>query len=451
MTRIFISHKHSDEKIAYKLSDFFITALNLKDEDILCTSDPDSGLSFNSNTISDQLKSNLKEADALVAVITADSLRSPWIPFEIGSFWPTEKSIILILGPSLTPDNLPGPLKGWLSISIENDKAFEQLNKVINQLDKELDIRQNINRSRRDRHLTDFLIQFRAWKSQLPPIDTSQQEQIEQLNDQIKEFKKSHQSLQQRLEEKENETNHLRETNNNQQQEKQQIEESLQSRIDELNHQLEQNKIQSQSDQKKLNEKESITSQLKEQLQQLKISSKSNKNTEPELKSEKGIDYSRLRNLLAAEKWKEADQETSNVMLQAAGQKQGWLDTDDINKFPCEDLRTINQLWLYFSDGKFGFSVQKEIYLSLGGTRDYDQKIWEKFGDRVGWRKGGEWLDYYDLNFDKTAQEAHLPLAPLVIKTAQEAHLPISTQLHLKIIRFLATWLRVSLLSRKDL
>ena len=409
MTRIFISHKHSDETIAYKLSDFFITALNLKDEDILFTSAPDSGLSFNSNTISDQLKSNLKEADALVAVITADSLRSPWIPFEIGSFWPTEKSIILILGPSLTPDNLPGPLKGWLSISIENDKAFEQLNKVINQLAKELDIRENINRSRRDRHLTDFLTQFRAWKPQLPKIDTSQQEQIEQLNDQLKEFKKSHQSLQQRLEEKETETNNLRETNNNQQQEKQQIEQSLKSRIDELNHQLEQNKIKSQSDQNKLNEKESIISQLKEQLKQLENSSKSNKTTEPQLKSEKGIDYRKLRNLLAAEKWKEADQETFNVMLQAAGRQQkGYLNTSDIDKFPCEDLRTINQLWLYFSDGKFGFSVQKEIYLSLGGT---SIEIWKKFGDRVGWRKGGQWLEYSDLNFDKTALEAHLPRA----------------------------------------
>ena len=48
--------------------------------------------------------------------------------------------------------------------------------------------------------------------------------------------------------------------------------------------------------------------------------------------------------------------------------------------FPCDDLRTIDQLWVHYSNGKFGFSVQKKIYMDeLGGTRDYDKKIWEEF------------------------------------------------------------------------
>ena len=127
---------------------------------------------------------------------------------------------------------------------------------------------------------------------------------------------------------------------------------------------------------------------------------------EVELKSERGVDYTRLRDLLAAGEWKEADEETTTVMLRAAGREsQGWLDVEDIAYFPCEDLRTINQLWLHYSDGKFGFSVQKEIYESLGGTRDK----WEKFGDRVGWIKGGNWLFYSDLTFDIKAPHAHLP------------------------------------------
>ena len=52
----------------------------------------------------------------------------------------------------------------------------------------------------------------------------------------------------------------------------------------------------------------------------------------------------------------------------ALGQKEGWLGSEDIENFPCEDLRTINQLWLDYSDGKFGFSVMKEIYESRVGT-----------------------------------------------------------------------------------
>ena len=131
-----------------------------------------------------------------------------------------------------------------------------------------------------------------------------------------------------------------------------------------------------------------------------------------ELKSEKGVDYSQLRDLLAAGKWQEADEETARVMCLAAGrEEEGWLRTEDIDNFPCEDLRTINQLWLHYSNGKFGFSVQKEIYQSLGGTREYNEEVWKKFCDRVGWRVKGEWLYYEDLTFDlEAAPVGHLPL-----------------------------------------
>jgi serine/threonine protein kinase len=132
------------------------------------------------------------------------------------------------------------------------------------------------------------------------------------------------------------------------------------------------------------------------------------------LKSARGVNYSKLQQLLAAGNWKEADEETGKVMCQVAGrEKEGWLRREDIDNFPCEDLRTINQLWLHYSNGKFGFSVQKEIYESLGGTREFNTKVWEKFGARVGWRKGGKWLEYTELTFNIVAPKAHLPFYSL--------------------------------------
>ena len=123
-----------------------------------------------------------------------------------------------------------------------------------------------------------------------------------------------------------------------------------------------------------------------------------------------GVNYTNLRDLLAAGKWKEADAETTRAMLQAAKrEEEGWFRYEDIENFSCEDLRIIDQLWVSASQGKFGFSVQKEIYESLGGTREYNEGGWDKFGDRVGWRKGGSWLDYSDLTFKLTAPTAHLP------------------------------------------
>ncbi len=129
-----------------------------------------------------------------------------------------------------------------------------------------------------------------------------------------------------------------------------------------------------------------------------------------ELRSERGVDYTKLRDLLAAGEWKKADQETGKVMCQAAGREQEcWLHGHSIDNFPCEDLRTINQLWLYYSNEKFGFSVQKEIYENLGGTREYDEEVWTKFCDYIGWRKGGNWLNYSELTFNQAAPKAHLP------------------------------------------
>ncbi|WP_410175078.1 GUN4 domain-containing protein [Nodularia spumigena] len=66
-------------------------------------------------------------------------------------------------------------------------------------------------------------------------------------------------------------------------------------------------------------------------------------------------------------------------------------------------------MWVKYSNGRFGFSVQKRIYQSLGGTREYNREIWEAFGDKVGWRKGGNWLHYTDITFDIKSPEAHLP------------------------------------------
>ena len=144
---------------------------------------------------------------------------------------------------------------------------------------------------------------------------------------------------------------------------------------------------------------------------------------EVELKTEKGVDYTKLRDLLAAGKWKEADQETAKVICQATGrEKRAWPrpNMEDINNFSCEDLRTINQLWLHYSDNKFGFSVQKKIYESLGGTREYNEDVWKNFCDGIGWRKGESWLSYSDLTFNlELAPQAHLPSFWVIVTVVQ--------------------------------
>ncbi|NJL69056.1 MAG: protein kinase [Microcoleus sp. SM1_3_4] len=129
------------------------------------------------------------------------------------------------------------------------------------------------------------------------------------------------------------------------------------------------------------------------------------------LESEKGIDYSLLEKLLAEKNWRAADEETSVKMLEVMQQKsRGYLSEEDIRKFPAVDLQTIDQLWVRYSHRRFGFSVQKGLWVKLGGKPGvYDATIWEKFGDRVGWRIDNQWVYYSELNFTSKAMPGHLP------------------------------------------
>ncbi|KAM3100655.1 GUN4 domain-containing protein [Phormidesmis sp. 146-12] len=122
--------------------------------------------------------------------------------------------------------------------------------------------------------------------------------------------------------------------------------------------------------------------------------------------------YRSLQNYLSNGRWKEADQETDKVMLEVANRtEERYLRVEDVQQFPCEDLRTIDQLWVKFSGGRFGFSVQKQIYIDAGNPLDgtYHKGSWEKFSDRVEWMKNPEYSSYDDVTFDVSAREGHLP------------------------------------------
>ena len=145
------------------------------------------------------------------------------------------------------------------------------------------------------------------------------------------------------------------------------------------------------------------------------------------LLSECGIDYQSLQNLLASGKWQEADLETAKKMLEVMGRNQsGWLRVQDFRHFPRQDLQTIDRLWVKYSRNRFGFSVQKRVYQSLGGTQKYDRQIWERFGDRQGWRHKGFWIWSYDLNF-QTFPTAHLPRSVFRCLCLWELFIVIST------------------------
>ena len=122
--------------------------------------------------------------------------------------------------------------------------------------------------------------------------------------------------------------------------------------------------------------------------------------------------YQQLESFLKNGQWKEADLETNRLMLQIVGKEADqWLSVEDIQSFPCEDLRAIDKLWVDYSKGKFGFSVQKKVWMDCGGIPgEYDYDAYIKFADRVGWRRSRNWLSYNELTFlIDGSEKAHLP------------------------------------------
>ena len=106
--------------------------------------------------------------------------------------------------------------------------------------------------------------------------------------------------------------------------------------------------------------------------------------------SSTAVDYSKLEDFLQRGQWEEADEETDNLMLEVANrEEEGWLNDESIETFPCDVLSQIDRLWVDHSGGKFGFSIQKKIYIeNCGGKPDgqHDETTWLCFADAVGWR-----------------------------------------------------------------
>ena len=118
--------------------------------------------------------------------------------------------------------------------------------------------------------------------------------------------------------------------------------------------------------------------------------------------------YWKLQDLLAAGEWRKADEETYEIILQKANRvKEGWLDYSATDRLSCKLLKELDYLWLKYSGGKFGFSVQRKIWQKLGGKIDYQTEC--KLGETFGWRINNNWQDYDRLDFSLAAPVGHFP------------------------------------------
>jgi hypothetical protein len=139
------------------------------------------------------------------------------------------------------------------------------------------------------------------------------------------------------------------------------------------------------------------------------------------------IDYSELCHLLAAQKFEEANFKTEELLLAIANLKpSGYLTAKDMKALPCEAFKTINQLWLEYSNHQFGFTVQQEIWSALGNRLDTEDPVeYDRFAQAVGWMDGSRTrlLTEEDFGFNAHQAKGHLPILPKAATLYAAAHL----------------------------
>jgi hypothetical protein len=124
--------------------------------------------------------------------------------------------------------------------------------------------------------------------------------------------------------------------------------------------------------------------------------------------SERGIDYAPLQQTLMAQSFEDADRLSMQKLCELAGPdevRRKWLYFTEVEQFPTTDLRTLDTLWRLYSEGKFGFSRQREIWLGLGQN-------WDRLWLTIAWKKDNLWTRYpTEFIWDLSAPDGHLPLS----------------------------------------
>ena len=119
------------------------------------------------------------------------------------------------------------------------------------------------------------------------------------------------------------------------------------------------------------------------------------------------IDYAPLQRHLILQEFEQADRITSALLRRLAGpeaEKRGYVYYSEVAVMPGVDLESLDRLWVCFSRGRFGFSVQGRLLQACGGQ-------WERLWPRLGWKQDGIWTRYPgSFTWSLEAPEGHMPL-----------------------------------------
>lgn len=133
MPRVFISHSSQDRELAGSLVDLLRSALSLPAEAIRCTSVDGHKLGGGQET-DRALRTEIRNCEAFVGLISAISIESAYVLFELGARWGAEKHLLPLLAPGADPSLLRGPLSGINALSCSSAAELHQMVQELAQL-----------------------------------------------------------------------------------------------------------------------------------------------------------------------------------------------------------------------------------------------------------------------------------------------------------------------------
>ncbi len=133
MPRVFISHSSHDRELAGLLVDLLRSALNLPAEAIRCTSIDGHKLAGGQET-DRVLRAEIRGCEAFLGLISAASIESAYVLFELGARWGAEKHLLPLLSPGADATLLRGPLSGINALSCSNAAELHQMIQELGEL-----------------------------------------------------------------------------------------------------------------------------------------------------------------------------------------------------------------------------------------------------------------------------------------------------------------------------
>jgi hypothetical protein len=123
--KIFVSHSSGDAPAAQALVEFLRAALNISAKEIRCTSVDGYRLPAGADS-NEQLRAEVFECDAFIALLSPSSMKSLYVMFELGARWGAKRYMAPIRIGGTTGSDLKAPLSAIHAINGSSEGDLHQ-------------------------------------------------------------------------------------------------------------------------------------------------------------------------------------------------------------------------------------------------------------------------------------------------------------------------------------